>query len=857
MDKIKGAKFFTKFDVRWGYNNVRIKAKDQWKAAFKTNWGLFEPMVMFFGMCNSPATFQAMMDSIFSDMIEEQRVIVYMDNILIFAENQEELQEWTKQVLQRLQEHDLFLKPKKCKFNKTTMEYLGLIIQEGKLSMDPIKVSGIRDWPIPTTVKQVWEFIGFANFYRQFIKKFSRLILPLNNLLRKDTKFDWNDQCQEAFETLKGRFLQEPILMMPDHSKPFQMESDASKYASGAVLTQTDINGDRHPVAFLSKTFTDTERRYKIYDRELLEIVWALKEWRHYIQGSGHTTLIHMDHRNLTYFRKAQKLSDWQARWSLFLSKFDIKLQHLPGNKIILLDALSRRPDHCPEEDETKEEILLPDDLFLNLLDVNLRDRITKNKEYDFNVTRAIELLQEEGPTSIQNNLEDWKIEEVDDQKTIFYKGKQYVPKDQELWRDILKLFHDHKTAGHPGELETYNSVKQHYWWPGLRIFVKNYVKGCGICQQFKIDQNPSHPSFIPVEGAISTRPFVHCSIDLITDLPPAEGSDSILVMVDQGLLKRVILCPTTKTVTMDGIGDLLHENLYKRFGLPDKMLSDRGPQFAAKAFRAMLSRLRVNSVLSTAYHPQMDGTTECVNQEIEAYLAIYYYSHPETWKKNLAILEFTHNNQRHADWPKTSFEIIQGESPKALPLTCENTKFPSIDDKIKQMMTNRDEALAAHELARARMIERRWNTFTPFTIGQKVWFDTRNMKMNYHKKMALKQEGPFKVEEVLGPVTYQLKLPTTWKVHNIFHAVLLKPYIEMEVHGENFPRPILDILYGEEVYNVETILKHRKRGQSYQYLIKWEGYPISEASWEPETAFSDDGDLLSTYKQRHQLWDT
>jgi hypothetical protein len=192
--------------------------------------------------------------------------------------------------------------------------------------------------------------------------------------------------------------------------------------------------------------------------------------------------------------------------------------------------------------------------------------------------------------------------------------------------------------------------VKQHYWWPGLRIFVKNYVKGCGTCQQFKIDRNPSHPSFIPVEGAISTRPFAHCSMDLITDLPPVEGSDSILVMVDQGLLKGVILCPTTKTVTMDGIGDLSHENLYKRFGLPDKMLLDRGPQFAAKAFRAMLSRLGVNSVLSTAYHLQTDGTTECVNQEIEAYLAIYCHSHPETWKKNLATMEFTHNNRRHAD---------------------------------------------------------------------------------------------------------------------------------------------------------------------------------------------------------------
>ena len=279
MDKIKGAKYFTKFDVRWGYNNVRIRKEDQWKAAFKTNRGLFEPTVMFFGMCNSPATFQTMMDSIFSDMIEGCIVIVYMDDILIFAKTQEELEQYTKMVLQRLQENDLYLKPKKCEFNKTTMEYLGLIIKEGQLSMDPVKLKGISEWPTPKTVKQVRAFLGFGNFYRRFIRKFSELALPLNNLLKKDTHFDWTPTCQESFNTLKKRFTEEPVLMMPDQSRPFQIESDASKHASGAVLTQMDSNGDRHPVAFMSKTFNDTEKRYEIYDRELLGIVRALKEW--------------------------------------------------------------------------------------------------------------------------------------------------------------------------------------------------------------------------------------------------------------------------------------------------------------------------------------------------------------------------------------------------------------------------------------------------------------------------------------------------------------------------------------------------------------------------------------------------
>ena len=462
-------------------------------------------------------------------------------------------------VLQQPRENDLYLKPKKCEFNKTTMEYLGLIIKEGWLSMDPVKLKGISKWPVPTTVKQVRAVRGFGNFYRRFIQKFSELALPLNNLLKKDMQFDWMPACQESFDTLKKRFTEEPVLMMPDHSWTFQIESDTLKYTSGAVLTQMDSNGDRHPVAFM---FNDTEKQYEIYDWESLGIVQALKEWQHHVQGSGHTTMVHTDHKNLTYFQKAQELSDQQARWSLFLSEFYIKLQHLLGHKMILFNTLSWRPDHCPEEDKSEEAILLPDSLFLNLLDLTLQDRIANAKDYDFDITNAIAILSEEGSSGIRSDLEDWKIEEKDGKKILFYKGKNYIPKDQDLWQDILKMFHDHKTAGPPGELETYNAVRQQFWWPGLQTFVKNYVKGCRICQQFKIDQNLSHPLFKPVKGVISTRPFAHCSMDLITDLPPVDRSDALLVVVDQGLLKGVILCPTNKTVNMDGIGELLHKNL-------------------------------------------------------------------------------------------------------------------------------------------------------------------------------------------------------------------------------------------------------------------------------------------------------
>ena len=247
-----------------------------------------------------------------------------------------------KKVLQRLRENDLYLKPKKCEFAKTKIEWLGMVIEEGKITMDLGKVKGIQEWPTPTTVKQVQSFLGFGNFYGQFIRHFSELAKPLNDLLKKDHEFLWTIDCQNAFNTLKQKFTEEPVLKMPDQTKPFQIECDASKYASGAVLTQLDSNGDRHPCAFLSKTFSPTERKYEIYDRELLAIIQALEEWRHYIQGSPHTTTILSDHKNLTYDREAKKLNRRQARWSLYLSEFDVKLHHMPGAKIIQSDTLSR-----------------------------------------------------------------------------------------------------------------------------------------------------------------------------------------------------------------------------------------------------------------------------------------------------------------------------------------------------------------------------------------------------------------------------------------------------------------------------------------------------------------------------------
>ena len=253
-------KWFTKLDIRWGYNNIRIKDGDQWKTAFKTNRGLFECMVMFFGLTNSPATFQTMMDALFKEEITAGRVIIYMDDILIITESDDlndHIQMVTR-VLQLLEDNDLFLNPEKCHFHKREVEYLGVIVGKGQIKMDPIKVQGLTDWPTPTNVKELRSFLGFGNYYKDFIVNYSRDARPLHELTRKQTPWSWGPIQETAFNTLKAKFTSYPVLRNPDPFKQYIVDTDASAFALGATISQ-DFKGGRHPIAYYSKSLLPAE----------------------------------------------------------------------------------------------------------------------------------------------------------------------------------------------------------------------------------------------------------------------------------------------------------------------------------------------------------------------------------------------------------------------------------------------------------------------------------------------------------------------------------------------------------------------------------------------------------------------
>ena len=333
QDQVRGAKWFTKMDLKNGFNLIRIREGDEWKTAFRTRYGLFEFQVMPFGLTNAPSTFQDLMNHILSDMLDVG-VLAYMDDILVYGVTEEEHDKRVREVLKRLTANGLAVSHEKCVWKAREVEFLGYIIGREGVKMSSDKVDAVLKWKNPESLTEVQSFLGFANFYRRFIKDYSRVARPLTELTKKTAgKWSWNQEAEAAFKELKERFTTAPILAHYDAQQAVIIETDASDFAIGAVLSQRDEEGRLHPVAFHSRKFTPAEINYEIHDKELLAVVDAFKHWRRYCEGATHQVQVFSDHQNLEYFTNTKVLNCRQARWVQELAGVDLRIYYRPGTQ--------------------------------------------------------------------------------------------------------------------------------------------------------------------------------------------------------------------------------------------------------------------------------------------------------------------------------------------------------------------------------------------------------------------------------------------------------------------------------------------------------------------------------------------
>lgn len=334
LDQIGTSKIFSKIDLKSGYHQIRIRPGDEWKTAFKTREGLFEWLVMPFGLSNAPSTFMRIMNQALRPFIGKF-VVVYFDDILIFSQSLGDHKDHLRQVLQVLRTQEFYAAKHKCEFGVSQVLFLGYVVSDQGLSVDTSKIEAIRSWPIPRTISEVRSFHGLASFYRRFVQHFTSIMAPITNCMREG-KFEWTSDTSQAFDMIKEKLTSAPILVLPDFDVTFELHCDASKLGIGAVLSQ---NG--RPVAFYSEKLAGARSRYSTYDVEFYAVVQAIKHWRHYLVHREF--ILFTDHDALQHLDSQAKVSARHAGWISYLQQFTFSIRHQSGKTNRVADALSRR----------------------------------------------------------------------------------------------------------------------------------------------------------------------------------------------------------------------------------------------------------------------------------------------------------------------------------------------------------------------------------------------------------------------------------------------------------------------------------------------------------------------------------
>ena len=585
-------KIFTKLDLKSAFTNLAISPEDQWKAAFATHQGLFEFTRVPFGLTNAPPLWQSFMTDVLRPFLG-RFCEVYIDDIIIYSQTEKEHEGHVKEILEALRSRGLVCSTPKCEFDLTEVSFLGLTISPEGIQRDDVKNATIADWKLPPSPKNLASFLGFANFYRKWIPDFAGKTAELYQAAASKQKIvEWNEMLVASFELIKTEFRTNRILKWPDTEKTFVLITDGSETAVGACLFQT-IDGyhptageelDRDqlvPIACHSRKLREAEYNYPIHDKELLAIIVAIENWKHWLISTKLPVLVYTDHRNLTYFLEKSKLTRRQLRWSEIFADYNLVIRHISG-RLNVADPLTRKAEY----NFTAEELEKCETEMLKKIDHEI-------------VVQAIE---------VSNSKEHQKI---------------------------MKTRHDTIFSGHPGVKKTFQLIRKDFYWPKMFEEIQDYVKGCLVCQRTKIPRKKLSGLLMPLKTP--SHPFSEVTMDFIVGLPLVNNYNAVLVFVDR-FTKFAIFVPTSDTATAKEVANIYLKHLFSRFGLSDVFISDRGPQFDSQFWKKVCDSLGIDRRLSTARHPQTDGQTERVNQILEQYLRVSLSYAQDNWLELLPI---------------------------------------------------------------------------------------------------------------------------------------------------------------------------------------------------------------------------
>ena len=767
IDLLYGKTTFSSLDLVQGFHQQELEESSKQYTAFNAGpLGLFEYQRLPFGITNATASFQRMMEYVLCDLVPSI-CLVYIDDVIVHSYTPSEHLESLRKVFDCLRFYNLKLKPSKCAFFKTELKFLGHVISDKGLKADPDKITAIKEWPQPKSVKQVRQFLGLSGFIRRYIKDYAIIARPITNLLRgysnkkhsknsnlklEKEQFIWGKEQQAAFNKLKQVIAEDVTLAFPNFDLPFRLSCDASRNGLGGWLEQIQPDGKYRPIAFASRKTSNAERQYPVHKIEFLALKWCVTEkFRDYLYGKE--VIIYTDNNPLTYIlKKSTGLDATCQRWVSELEPYNFTIEYKPGVNNVVADSLSRIYD--TEEDNNLKEIQkwakercrgFEDKDVLPIAATTVLDTIDYQPTVNFNwhtlqdtdhtISTLKKKILEQQPGETDNSPEVKQLLKYEQNLTV-YKDLLYLrnPEDQQMrlvvpklqQKEIVKIYH---SFGHFGITRTYKTLKVKFFWINMKNDVIETISECERCQKAK---TPPTKNKGPLNHLITPKyPFHQLSIDFLSIDTRAKTKFKILTCIDE-FTKFAFAIPV-KTENAKRCAEALYQQIYTKFGIPTIVHSDRGATFMSNIMKELNLILHIKHTVTTAYRPQSNGTCERVNSTIIDRIRTLQPQEKQRWNLHLDSLICAYNTTMHESIGTSPFYAMYGRHPKTpsdllirIPDVEEDSKLNSFADKRQKELRQSYELMAKNIEKRRKRSKKNYDdkikkTTVVFNVGDNV----------------------------------------------------------------------------------------------------------------------------------------
>jgi hypothetical protein len=780
FDTLEGSVFFTAIDLAKGFWQIALDDESKQKAAFTTIYGQFQYRRLPFGLATSPGAFQKVMNTVLAGLNWVQ-CMVYLDDILVFSSTFEQHLATLEKIFQRLLKANLKIKLSKCEWARTELNYLGHVINsEGKMP-DPKKVSAIKELEPPKNVKDVMSFLGKVGYYHKFIQDFSNLAYPLNQLKRKGEPWVWGTEQQKAFEALRDQLCSAPVLKHPDFSRPFVLQTDASGYGLGAVLTQYFDDGE-HPIAYASRTLEDRETRHAIIEKEALAIAWGIHHFRHYLLGRHFT--VQTDHKPLLALQRIKDQNARLQKLSLRLQGYRFTIEYRKGIKNQNADLLSRYPQK-PLKGERK---VGPSPSSVNMAQMvefvgtlNFHESFVPNNEDTAAAWRNLKNLQEEDiwfGSIIRFLRDDLLPEDPKTERAVLANHMDFVIDENLLYRCNNKAFqlcvpmllrrsvchqvHDVPAAGHLGMKKSYQRLVCRFYWPTMHKDLDNYIRYCPECSRHK---PPSRRHKEPLgDRELPNGPWETVHMDIWSpgkDAPFTRKGNRMVIAFKDAFTKYVIAVPIPNR-SAETVSDVIVNHILPQEGPPARIVSDNAMEFTSRAQQRVFEMFGITRQLITPRDPKSNGQIERFFRPFRTILASLANHDRNDWDSYVPHAVFAYNTSVHRAVRNTPFFLMKGRDPELL-LQCgvpdpRATNVRDIPLWLERLSVAR-QMVKAH-LQEAREVNRRYynQTANPqqYNVGDVV-LRAIPPPAGAHgpRKLYPKYIGPYRIARLIGKTAY------------------------------------------------------------------------------------------------------